>query len=399
MKPLTILHTDFHRGWGGQASRVLMLSAELARRGHKVTIAAPEGELTGRARRASLDNPGLSVDSGFAFRPPAHVASFSRDVSRMMSLLRRARFDIVDVHGSQDTWVTAGARMIGGLPSCLVMTRHNTKRVRTGLANRLLYGRLIDHLVIVDESIRQQYAPFLSSGALSDGMISVIPSAFRADLFHPGVSGARVRTELGLGEQHAVVGVAGRLVADKGHIFLMRAVSMLAAGQPQLRLVFAGLGPLEAQLKAQAVELGLAGRVHFLGFRADINEVEAAFDIAVLPSVGCDASSASIKEAMALGVPVVASDIGGARSLINDGVTGLVVPPGDAAALAAALGRLLLDRQSARRMAHDAQLQVGERYSISRLTDQTLRAYEAALTGSRRARRAEAPGPLAGRIV
>jgi glycosyltransferase involved in cell wall biosynthesis len=330
--------------------------------------------------------------------------AFSRDVARMVSLLRRERFDIVDVHGSQDSWVTGCSRLLTGLPSCLVMTRHNTKRVRTGAANRLLYGRLIDHLIIVDESIRAQYAALLSRGALDDGMISVIPSAYRADLFHPGVSGRRVRAELGLDDQALVVGVAGRLVQDKGHIYLMRAVAALAGARsldarPNLHLVFAGLGPLETELRAQAAALGLGKRAHFLGFRADINEVEAAFDIAVLPSVGCDASSASIKEAMALGVPVVASDIGGARSLIADGVTGLVVPPGDAVALAAALESLMTDRDRARAMAQAAQAQVGERYNIGRLADETLGAYQAALSGARRARRAEAPGYPAGRMV
>lgn len=106
MKPLRILHTDFHRGWGGQAARVLMLSRELVRRGHHVTIAAPEGELT---RRAAASDAGIAVDDTFRFRPPARALSFLADVRRMRSLLRNGRFDIVDVHGSQDAWVTAVA--------------------------------------------------------------------------------------------------------------------------------------------------------------------------------------------------------------------------------------------------------------------------------------------------
>ncbi|HZI94305.1 MAG TPA: glycosyltransferase family 4 protein [Patescibacteria group bacterium] len=374
MKPLKILHTDFHTGWGGQAARVLMLSRELTRRGHQVTVAAPPGELASRARAA-----GLPVESGFSFRAPSHVYTFLSDVARMRRLLKRERFDVVDVHGSQDTWVTAVARLFTGLPRCLIMTRHNTKRVRTGWPNRQLYGRLIDHLIIVDESVRRGYEDFLASGILDARRISVIPSAYRADLFHEGVDSRRVRRELGVSEGTLVVGVAGRLVADKGHIHLMRAAAALKTQLPDMVLVFAGAGPEEARLKAQARELGLEGMVRFLGFRQDIAEVEAAFDIAVLPSVGCDASSASVKEAMALGVPIIASDIGGARHLIDDGVTGLIVRPGEPGDLVEAVRRLAEDRLAARGMAMKAREDVTRRFSIGRLADETLAVYATVL--------------------
>ncbi len=381
MKPLRILHTDFHRGWGGQAARVLMVSRELVGRGHAVTIAAPAGELTRRAREAARALPGLEVEDGFRFRPPARLLSFAADGRRLRALMRRGRFDVVDVHGSQDTWVAAAVRAVTGRPECLVMTRHNTKRVRTGPFNRLLYGRLVDHLIIVDESVRRQYESFLARGLLDPTRISVVPSAYRADLFHGGVDGGRVREELGLPGGAIVAGVAGRLVPDKGHVFLMRAAAALRPRLPGLVLVFAGAGPAERELKEGARALGLQESVRFLGFRSDIAEVQAAFDVAVLPSVGCDASSAAVKEAMALGRPVIASDIGGARGIIEDGLTGIVVPPGDAGALAAALARLVEHPDRARAMAREAGRRVSERYSVARLADQTLEAYAAALEG------------------
>lgn len=388
MKPLRILHTDFHRGWGGQAARVLMLSGELVRRGHSVTIAAPSGELT---RRTAASNAGIAVDDSFHFHPPARALSFLGDVRRMRSLLRRGRFDIVDVHGSQDTWVTAVARLLPGVPEGrLVLTRHNTKRVRTNAANRALYRRAVDHLILVDESVRKQYAEFLSDRTINPARISVIPSAYRANLFHEGVDGAPVRQSLGLGEQDTLIGVAGRLVRDKGHTYLFQAVERLRAQYPRIALALAGAGPLEAELKEEARARGLAHVAHFLGFRSDIAAVEAAFDIAVLPSVGCDASSAAIKESMALGIPMVASDIGGARSIIRDGETGLVVPAGDAAALEKALRALMADPARARAMAERARQEVSTRYSIDRLADATLAAYERALAGSRASRSARA---------
>jgi len=391
MKPLRILHTDFHRGWGGQAARVLMLSRELVRRGHRVTIAAPEGELT---RRAAASDAGIAVDDAFRFRPPARALSFLADVRRMRSLLRNGRFDIVDVHGSQDAWVTAVARCLPGAhPARFVLTRHNTKRVRTNAANRALYGRVVDHLILVDESVRRQYAAFLDDETLDPSRISVIPSAYRADLFHEDVQGAPVRRELGLAEEDTLIGVAGRLVRDKGHTYLFQAVERLRSTHPRIALALAGAGPLEAELKEEVRARGLEGMTRFLGFRGDIAAVEAAFDIAVLPSVGCDASSAAIKESMALGIPIVASDIGGARGMIRDGETGLIVPPGDAAGLENALRALLDDPERARAMAERARQEVS-RYSIDRLADATLAAYDTTLAGTRATEGARtAPSP------
>ena len=380
MRSLKILHTDFHRGWGGQAQRVLMLSRELVSRGHRVMIAASSGELSSRARDVARETPGLTIDDGFRFRPPSSVVSFLRDWRRMIALLAREEFDIVDVHGSQDMWVTAAARARSGRPRCLVLTRHNTKRVRTGLTNRMLYRRAIDHLIIVDESVREMYAPLLAKGIITPESISVVPSAYRADLFHKGIDGNAVRRELGMGDETTIIGVTGRLVVDKGHTFLFQAVNGLRERFPNLAVVLAGQGPNEDRLRAEVRALGIDTMVHFLGFRKDIPRVAAAFDIAVLPSIGCDASSATIKEAMALGVPVIASDIGGAKSIIRDGRTGVVVPAGESAPLAEALRTMIRYPEQARAMAVLAREDVRQRYSIDRLADGTLAAYETAIT-------------------
>jgi glycosyltransferase involved in cell wall biosynthesis len=234
--------------------------------------------------------------------------------------------------------------------------------------------------------VRGRYAAFLERGTIDPSRISVIPSAYRADLFHEDVDGAGIRRELDLPPGARVAGVAGRLVLDKGHIHLLRAAAVLASEMPDLHLVFAGQGPNEEALRAQARELGLHDRVRFLGFRTDIAEVEAGFDVAVLPSVGCDASSASIKEAMALGVPVIASDIGGARNIIDDGVTGLVVEPGNSEALAAALRAIFDDPRSARSRAERAVAEVRRRFSVDRLAVETLEGYTSALQACARRR-------------
>jgi len=345
-----------------------------------MTIAAPRGELARRAREA-----GVTVDDGFEFRPPARAISFLADARRLGRLLREKEIDVLHTHGSQDTWVAALLRAVSSFPAVFVTTRHNTKPVRFNAANRHLYGRSIDHLILVSESVRESFRPFLEAGLLTGEKISVIHSAYRAEIFHDGVSSDRARRELRLEGRHPVLGVLARLVEDKGHTYLFQALEKVRARHPSALLLVAGLGPLESRLRAEAERRGLGAAVRFLGFRDDPAEITALLDVAILPSVGCDASSASIKEAMAMARPVVATDVGGAREILDDGVTGLVVPPADPSALAAAILSLVEEATRAREMGARARASVTSRFGAHLLAGSELAVYERLLAGRARA--------------
>ncbi len=176
-----------------------------------------------------------------------------------------------------------------------------------------------------------------------------------------------------------MLGVVGRLVLDKGGTFFLKAVAQIAGDLPSARFLFAGRGSEEEALRREAARLGLAERVRFLGFREDIPEITAALDLSVLPSVDCDASSAVLKEAMALGKPVVATDIGGAGEIVEHGRTGLIVPPGDSDALAQAIKQILQQEDRGRAMGEAGQVRVKSEFSIRRMAEGTLLAYRRAL--------------------
>ncbi len=385
---MKVLHTDFHRGWGGQASRVLMVCRQLADRGHGVLIAAPEGELTRRARAA-----GLQVDDGFKFKPPARALSFIADVRRLARLLREGRFDILHTHGSQDTWVGAATRALTGNPRVFLATRHNSKRVRFNAANRWLYGKALDHLVLVAGSLRDQFEPFLRAGLIGEERLSVVHSAFKVESFREDVDPSRARRDLGLEGRGPILGVMARLSRDKGHTWLFQAMDEIRARHRGTLLLVAGLGPDEAEIRREVEQRGLTGCVKFLGFRDDIPEITALLDVAVLPSVGCDASSASIKEGMAMGRPVVATDVGGAKEIIRDGITGKIVPPSDSRSLAAAILSLLDDPAAARAMGEAARAEVRARFTPERLADGCIAVYEKLLSRPARAASAVRTAP------
>lgn len=162
-----------------------------------------------------------------------------------------------------------------------------------------------------------------------------------------------LREQLGGGDDRPLVLTPARLDAQKGHRFLFEAIAEV----PDAIFVLAGEGPERESLEALAAQLGISERVRFLGRREDVPQLLAACDVFALPSL-YEGSSLAVLEAMAVGVPVVSSAIGGTDELIEDGESGLLVPPGDAAALAAALRRVLGDGELRRRLAARARERV-----------------------------------------
>jgi len=287
----------------------------------------------------------------------------------------------VDAHGSQDLWASVLARRLGGHSLPLVYTRHNTKNVAGHLFNRLLYRRAVDHLIVVSASVLERYRLFLERGDLSRERISVVHSSYWEERFHDGVDGSAVRRELcaGAGPDTLLIGVVGRLVPDKGGVHFLRAAARIAEEFPGARFLFAGRGTGEGALRKAAEDLGMSGRVVFLGFREDVPEITAALDLSVLPSVDCDASSAVLKEAMAVGRPVVATSIGGAGEIIEEGETGMLVPPADPGALARAMAAILRKADRGRSMGVRGRERVRALFSQDRLVDGTVEAYRKTL--------------------
>jgi glycosyltransferase involved in cell wall biosynthesis len=197
---------------------------------------------------------------------------------------------------------------------------------------------------------------------------------------------ARVRAGWGLDDRAVVVGAVGRLVLEKGYAELFAAWDQIRAAHPDAVLVVAG--PVDAD-KADAVPADLLARaeaagVRLLGLRDDVEDLYCAMDLYVLASHR-EGFPRSAMEAAASGLPIVATDIRGCRQVVDDGVTGLLVPVRDAAALAAAVGRLVADGDLRRRMGDAAAARAEAEFDQRRVIDVTLRTYERLLVA--RARR------------
>ncbi len=280
---------------------------------------------------------------------------------RLLARLAEWKVDLLHAHEfAMNTYGTVVARLAGKPIVTTVHGKHyHGERLHRRLAYRFV-ARAASRMVAVSDDIARDLVERV--GVRPGGLVTVYNGIDLAAVRRPG-EGPRVRRELGLDPDAPVVGAIGNLFPVKGHTYLVQAAARLARDWPDLVVLLCGRPILEAELEAEAARLGVGDRVRFLGFRDDVGALLDALDVFVLPSLS-EGLSLSLIEAMAAGTPVVTTAVGGNPELVEDGVTGLLVPPRDPAALAAAVGRLLADRALGRRLADRARARAESTFAV-----------------------------------
>jgi glycosyltransferase involved in cell wall biosynthesis len=251
--------------------------------------------------------------------------------------------------------------------------------------------RLADCILVNAEAVRR----WLVDEGYDDSKIVVIPNGVDLTRFAAPPDPDRLRRELGVPVGAPIVVIVSRLTRLKGLEQLLEAAALLRAQQPEARYLVVGeTAPSDTAyldvLKRLAVAHGVADRIVFTGLRSDVPAVLAAADVSVMPSLN-EALSNVLLESMAAGAPTVATRVGGTPEAIVDGATGLLVPPGDARALAAAIARLIADRALASRIGQAARCLIHDRFSIDRMVTATEQLYADLLARKGMAVGGEAP--------
>jgi glycosyltransferase involved in cell wall biosynthesis len=349
---------------GGLERVSTTLAVELARRGHRVVVCwSKHGGFAD-----VLAAGGVELVRIRRPRPlPHRLLPAAWDLSRVIA---RERPDVVHAHNPAPGLAAAIARILARRRSTALVTSFHGVHPEYARFSSLAL-RPADLVVAVGESSAR-------SLALPDGKVVTIVNAIVEEQVAPR---AVIRRELGAEDGELVVTV-GRYVPLKNQALLLDAVARLAPSRPRLHAAVVGDGELEEELRAQAERLGIADRVTVTGNRDDAVAVIAAADVFALTS-DREGLPLTVLEAMTYGCPVVATNVGSVPDAIEDGVTGLLVPPRDLDALTAALERLLDDRALAERLGAAAHETVASRFSVERMVEETLRAYETA--ASRRA--------------
>jgi glycosyltransferase involved in cell wall biosynthesis len=231
----------------------------------------------------------------------------------------------------------------------------------------------MDRLIVVSKAIERKIQDEGRVGA----PVSLIYNGVDLQRYNHQQPCCTLHDDYSIPEASPIVGVVARLEAEKGHRTLIDCWPLVLAAHPEAWLLIVGEGSERNSLEGQAASLGIADHIVFTGRREDVPAVTAALDVAVLPSYR-EAQGLSVLEAMALSRPVVASNVGGIPEMIEDGVSGLLVPPGDCDALAAAIIRLLSDHPFADMMAKRGHDLAHERFCIELMTSQVESIYDEA---------------------
>jgi glycosyltransferase involved in cell wall biosynthesis len=348
-----IVHTESSRGWGGQELRILGESAGMRARGHDVTLIAPaSARIHVEAQRRGLAVVDLPI---------------GRKSVRGWRALRRwlstHRVDVVNTHSSTDSWLVALACATIARAPAVVRTRHVSVPVANNAATRWLYGRATRRVVTTGEALRRTLIE--ANGLPADRVVS-IPTGVDLARFAPG-DAAAARRALGLDPAARYVGIVATLRSWKGHLYLIEALELL--GRDDCRLLVVGDGPMRAPIESRIAAGGRGDRVKLAGHQDDPAPWLRAMDVFCLPSYANEGVPQALMQAMLAALPVVTTPVGSILEVVEDGRTGLVVPPRDAPALARAIARLLDDPALARRLGSAARAEAVERFSQDRMLD------------------------------
>lgn len=356
-----IMHVVSSLGVGGMERMLLQLATAQQKAGHRVSVLALrpgplEQEAADRSIRAQVlgsnaGRLGRSIEALRFFRTTrpdiVHVHNpTSLQYAALSKLVSRAAI-VITLHGDQDTHARLGSSFEWWLTSAAVIVSHAAGRTLRLPAHA---GRLIvihNGIEVIADDLQQR---------------------------------AAARTELGAGESCIGIIVA-RIDRRKGHATLLKSLTALDDLGGTVTVWVAGDGSERIATEALAAQLGLGqDRVRFLGRRSDIDRLLNAADFFVLPS-DIEGLPLSILEAMAHGLAIVASDVGGIPEIIQQGINGLLVPPGDDAALAAAIRRVTIDPALRRRLGDAARERASTTFSLSAMVDKYDQVYDDALAG------------------
>ncbi|MGH2636009.1 MAG: glycosyltransferase [Actinomycetota bacterium] len=293
-------------------------------------------------------------------------------LGRLRSLVRRRRIDLVHVHSP---YAAIGARLALPRGPKLVYTEHNVwarYHPATRWANLATFPRN-DHVFAVADDVRASIVYPRGISFLQMPPTETLHHGIDLDRFPAPGSSNGVRAELGIADGAPLVGTVANFKAHKAHDVLLRAAVRVRRDVPDVRFVLVGTGPLEDEVRREAHAIGVGDQVVFAGFREDVPRVAAAFDVFALPST-YEGLSIALLEAMALGKPPVVTRVGGLPEVVDDGVSGLLVPSGDPEALATQIVRLLRDPKMRADMGEAARRRAGA-FDIRRAVRRTEEVY------------------------
>ncbi len=355
------LHIEMGRHRLGGTMQVYYLMRGLRERGiPAVLVCARGGDLHRLAAHDGLDLRAVDFAGDLDLR----------FIWRLAAILRAERPDVIHIHSRRgaDTLGLIAAKITG--IGKVILSRRVDDPVKPGWLTQLRYVRLPDRVVTVSKGI----ARVLEAAGVPASGIRQVYSAIDFRAYQSSLDVPAARARLDLPPDVPVLVVIAQLIPRKGHRFLLQALPAILAKHPDTRVLFVGEGAEDAALHVEVARTGLQDSVTFLGYRNDIGDILRACDVLVHPATMEGFANVAM-QAMASGIPVVSSAVGGMPESVRDGITGLLVPPCDPPALAAALLRLLDDPPLRARLGEQGRRIVEQEFNTDAMVEGNLRVY------------------------
>jgi glycosyltransferase involved in cell wall biosynthesis len=359
----------------GVRTYVQVLATGLSQRGLQSTVACPlhrdhaYGDDQFVTYLASAGIPVVPVAMRRAISPGSDLAA----LWRLVGLFRRERFDIIHLHSSKAGFLGRLAARIAGVSAIVVYSPHGLSflgeqpPVRRWLYRTLerLAGRLGDRIIAVSPSEREI---IIQQRLAQPDQVACISCGVQVDTLAPSIDRAEQRRLLGISRNAMVIGTVARLTPQKNPLLFVEAAFNVIQAFPDAHFVWCGDGEMRAAAEASARQYGIAKRCFFLGHREDVRGVLAALDLFWLTS-DYESFGIATAEAMALELPVIATDVVGTCDVVVSGVTGMLVPPRNPKALADTTLALLRDPNRAKEFGRAGRARVLNQYTVDHMLD------------------------------
>jgi len=337
-----VLHTEWSDGWGGQEIRIIEEMCAVRDLGVTVSLACrPEARIREKAREREI---------------PVHTLPFRGNTDletlwKLIRIIRREKIDIVNTHSGKDTWVGGVAAKLAGAK--FIRTRHLSNPINPSRLNFI--NGLADYIFTTGESVRED---MIRCNRIDPKKIASIPTGIDETRFSPACCDREeVRRELGILPGQIVIGNLAVLRSFKRHDLLIEAAETTLKTHPDLLFLIAGEGPQRPKLEESIRDKGLQKHIRLLGHTEKPERFLRALDIFVLSSDSKEGVPQSVIQALMMGLPVIATDVGSTRDLYT-GDNLLLLPPGESRKLQQAIESLLCDPDRRRKLAENARSSV-----------------------------------------
>lgn len=374
---MKILHLYSNWKWTGPAEHSLAAANYLFKKGYDLTFACAhppvevEDSLVQRARKT-----GVPLVNGFNLNKHLHIWQNSQDVVQLMKFINKVNCDLIHTHLVNDHLLAGIAARLCTRKVTLVRTVYDGTGLSRGLRNRVLLSSSTDALITVSEMSRQAIQ---TQFAFPHNKLWVISPGVDCERFNTRIDGKKVRSKYGIDQLDPLIGIVARVQPHRRFEIFLRAIQIVVSQIPQLKVFIIGRGThiQEVAIKP-AQEMGLSDNIFFTGYQLHgYPEMLAALDVKVFLVPGSDGSCRAVREAMAMGKPVVVANRGMLPEIVEDGVNGLVVDDSPEN-LAHAISLLIKDKQLRATMGEAARKKMHEECNLTRQLEKIEEVYRRA---------------------